>query len=410
MHTFRLHRAFVAAVLAAAPLVAAACGDALAPGRPAAFQGVASDLPTVTLQWNAYTRTLIERRKLNQQGSLRALAYVSLAQDVAARTTSAQAPAARGQLATRLAIAGASARVLTALFPSDAAEIAARLAADVESLGAPELPTSVERALAAGDEVGARVVARARTDRFDAVWTGTVPTGPGMWFSSLEPPRPPLLPLLGQARTFFMESGSQFRPAPPPAFGSPEFQAALAEVRQIADTRTPGQQRLAEYWAGTTGALVAGYWNVLVDSIVRAQGEAGGMRERDLAHVLAVANMAAWDANVACHDAKYTYWVLRPSQADPGIKLAIGLPNHPSYPSNHSCLSGAMVRVLGAFFPADSAKLVAMADEASESRIYAGLHYRFDTVAGLEIADKVAALALAQDRALGGAYALGAID
>jgi hypothetical protein len=407
MPATRIHRALVTAALLAALLATAACNEPLAPRRPAAFQGVTSELPTVTLQWNAYTRTLIERRRLSQQGSLRALAYVSLAQDVAARATTAQAPTARGQLATRLAIASASARVLTSLFPSDAAEIAGRLADDVERFGAREVPASVQRALAAGDEVGVHVVARASTDRFDAVWTGTVPTGPGMWFSSLEPPRPPLLPLLGQARTFFMESGDQFRPAPPPSFGSPAFEAALAEVRQIADTRTPDQQRLAEYWAGTTGALVAGYWNVLVDSIVRAQGEARGMRERDLAHVLAVANMAAWDANVACHDAKYTYWLLRPSQADPTIKLAIGLPNHPSYPSNHSCLSGAMVRVLGAFFPADSAKLVAMADEASVSRIYAGLHYRFDTDAGLEIADKVAALALARDRATGGAYALG---
>jgi hypothetical protein len=180
MPATRIHRALVTGALLAALLATAACDEPLAPRRPAAFQGVTSELPTVTLQWNAYTRTLIERRRLSQQGSLRALAYVSLAQDVAARATTAQAPTARGQLATRLAIASASARVLTSLFPSDAAEIAGRLADDVERFGARDVPASVQRALAAGDEVGVHVVARASTDRFDAVWTGTVPTGPGM--------------------------------------------------------------------------------------------------------------------------------------------------------------------------------------------------------------------------------------
>ena len=42
------------------------------------------------------------------------------------------------------------------------------------------------------------------------------------------------------ARPFFLASGDEFRPAPPPAFGSPEYLAALGEVRQISDTRTRG--------------------------------------------------------------------------------------------------------------------------------------------------------------------------
>jgi hypothetical protein len=60
-------------------------------------------------------------------------------------------------------------------------------------------------------------------------------------------------------RPFFMESGDQFRPGPPPAFGSPEFLAALAEVRQFSDNRTADQQRIAEFWALTTGSLTAGF-------------------------------------------------------------------------------------------------------------------------------------------------------
>jgi hypothetical protein len=57
-------------------------------------------------------------------------------------------------------------------------------------------------------------------------------------------------------------------------------------------------------------------------------------------------------------------------------------------------MSGTFAYVLGALFPADAKRLAAMADEAGESRLYAGIHYRFDKDAGLAIARHVAALAL----------------
>jgi len=44
--------------------------------------------------------------------------------------------------------------------------------------------------------------------------------------------------------------------------------------------------------------------------------------------VLALAHMAGFDGNLARHDSKYVYWVPRPTQVDPGIRLAIGVPNH----------------------------------------------------------------------------------
>jgi membrane-associated phospholipid phosphatase len=112
------------------------------------------------------------------------------------------------------------------------------------------------------------------------------------------------------------------------------------------------------------------------------------------------------DANIACHDAKYTYWLIRPSQADPAITTPIGLPNHPSYPSNHACVSAATAYVLGALFPDQAARLSAMAAEAAESRLYAGIHYRFDAEAGLRIARQVADLALNSDVRGNAAFAL----
>ena len=117
---------------------------------------------------------------------------------------------------------------------------------------------------------------------------------------------------------------------------------------------------------------------------------------RETARMLAATMGATWDANIACHDAKYTYWTPRPSQVDPSIKPLIGLPTHPSYPSNHSCDSGAAAEVLGAYFPSRRDALWAMALEAGESRIDGGIHYRFDLEAGLAIARGSAAAAIRQ--------------
>jgi membrane-associated phospholipid phosphatase len=85
-----------------------------------------------------------------------------------------------------------------------------------------------------------------------------------------------------------------------------------------------------------------------------------------------------------------------PSQLDPEIRLAIGLPNHPSYPSNHSCTASASGGVLDGLFPDERGRYSALAREIAISRLYAGIHYRIDLDAGREIGRNVAAKVLAQ--------------
>ena len=174
----------------------------------------------------------------------------------------------------------------------------------------------------------------------------------------------------GQAKTYFLLSGDQFRPPPPPAFGSPEFLAALAEVRRIADTRTTEQDRVAKFWAANGPGYYYGQATTLAVKYRRT--------ERETAH-LALMNMTAFDCVVASHDTKFFYWLLRPIMADPLIKLAIPMPNFPSYASNHAVISAGMMRVLGTSFPPEAERLDSLAEEAALSRIYAGIHYRFDS-------------------------------
>jgi len=348
---------------------------------------------TSTNQWNDYATELIARNAIGQLGALRSLAYANLAIHNAIAQSSKEKQSADG------AVAGAAATVLVQFFPKDEAAITARLQREVQAIGSgrrAEFQAGVDR----GRKVGDQVVALARTDRVGDAWTGTVPAGEDKWSSRVQPPAPPLAAALGKARTFLLVSGDEFRAPPPPPYGSAAFQAQLKEVRMISDTRTNEQLRVAQYWENLSGAFSAGAWNAQARNLMAARG----FDEASTARVLATIHMAGFDANVACHDSKYVYWVPRPTQADPKITLAIGVPNHPSYPSNHACISGAVGRVLDAMVPGTNGMCEAMAKQAGASRVYGGIHYQMDLDAGDEIARNVAARALKSGPVLGESY------
>jgi hypothetical protein len=105
---------------------------------------------------------------------------------------------------------------------------------------------------------------------------------------------------------------------------------------------------------------------------------------------------AIFDAMIACFEAKYFYWTLRPHQANPAITTTFAVPNYPAYPSGHGSVSGASARVLEHFFPARTAELTALVDDAAMSRIYAGIHYRFDMTSARDLSRAVADWTISQ--------------
>lgn len=293
------------------------------------------------------------------------------------------------------ALAASAYAVLSWLYPRDAAALAQLARAETESrlwAGA-SYRSDLDAGEQLGRQVAQQVIAYAKTDGSDAVWTGTVPVGPGRWYSSATPPELPMLPLWGQVRPWLMSSGWQFRPSPPPPLSSPDYQAALQEVRRISDHRTPAQIAIAQFWADGNGtATPPGHWNAIASELIREHG----LSELRAARALALMNMAEMDAGISCWDAKYTYWLIRPSQADPQIITAVPLPNFPSYTSGHATFSGAASAVLGYLFPDQRDRLNAMAQEASISRVYGGIHYRFDSEQGLKAGHAIAQLAIAR--------------
>ena len=301
-----------------------------------------------------------------------------------ALTTIGAPPASPSYPAEHAAVAGAAAAVLAYLYPNDAATFTAQAeaAAQAQLLAGTAFPSDVAAGLALGRAVAELAIARARTDGSDQVWTGSVPTEPGHWTGTN-----PVEPLMGTWKTWSLASGSEFRPGPPPAYDLPQMAAEMAEVRDF--VRTPKSNADAFFWEyGAGGTRGHWYWNTQATKRIGPTGSAPTRRRS--ARVYALESVAYYDASVACLDAKYTYWSIRPFQLDPTFRPLFTTPNHPSYPSAHGCLSGAASEVLAWLFPHDADSLRALADQAGESRLWAGIHFRSDIVVGLVIGRTVA--------------------
>jgi len=146
------------------------------------------------------------------------------------------------------------------------------------------------------------------------------------------------------------------------------------------------------FWEfGAGGRRNFWFWNEVASRLTLEAGWDDNPPQ--VARAFALVNIASHDALVACWDAKYTYWAIRPFQLDPEFSPLFTTPNHPSYPSAHSCVSTAAAGVLAHLFPTNTEEVAALAQEAGESRIWAGLHFRSDIVAGesigLNVADAV---------------------
>jgi membrane-associated phospholipid phosphatase len=283
------------------------------------------------------------------------------------------------------AAAAAAAELLGYFFPARAAHYAAKAeeAMQVRLLAGAELPQAVASGRAIGRNVAALAIARGKADGSDAKWAGSVPEGAGLWKGSN-----PVAPLAGTWTPWTLASAAEFRPAPPPAFDSEATKTALNELKAF--QRTPKTNHRATFWEVNGGARAHTMWN----EIARTKILEHGIGSAAAARVLTALNVAMIDAGIACWDAKYTFWHIRPSQLDADLKTVFPAPNHPSYPAAHGCFSTAAATVLAGAFPNDRDRLLAIGKEAAEARIWAGIHYRFDIDAGQEIGRKVGERAL----------------
>ena len=285
------------------------------------------------------------------------------------------------------AIAGTAVGILTAFFPKEEANLqatAAELCQTRLMMGA-NYRSDTKAGFALGQAVAQKALVRAATDGADAKWTGTIPTGPGLWVG-----KDPLEPLQGTWKPWLMTRGDQFRPGPPPAFGSAEFQEELALLKRINSSPTPSQRAIATHFAvkGLDFGWEPGY------VLIRRERLSVPREVRLLAPFAAL----QVDAYIAAHDAKYTYWSLRPNMADPTIVPLIPQPNHPAYVSNAAIIASAAAVLVGSMFPQEAAYWQYLGEEAGLSRIYGGIHYPSDERVGNQMGKSIGALAVQRDQ------------
>ena len=365
----------------------------------------AIDVRPASPGWQAQARALVGAANMSPLAAARVYAALSVAQYAA--VVDADRSESDGQLpangvgeggrsaveAQRGAVAGASVQVLSYFFPAAASMLEDRVVTEGE-MGPGNVHPHYTRGVEIGRVAGIALVDRTKNDRFTTPWTGTVPTGAGKWVAN----GPPAGATFGGVTPYLMTSGSQFRSPAPPAWGSPAFQTDLAEIKTLAVNRTSAQRDHAIYWNFGTGSYTPpGYWNLTTSNYI----DAYGLDERAATHAFAMTGVAMMDALIGCWDSKYHHWVIRPSQADPSITLTFGLPNHPSYPSGHSCSSSAASTVLAYLFPDRATEVGNWQHEAGLSRMLAGIHYRFDITAGQNLGTAVGQLAIARDQSVG---------
>lgn len=265
----------------------------------------------------------------------------------------------------------------------------------------------------AGDSLGRAVaavfLARAATDGMrnaqapkaisDSLATAAQLRWGTRWVNLEEPPRPVgIAPLFGQVKLWCVPNVEVVRPPQPPAIGSPEFERAAAELRDIAKKLTPEQRRIANFWSDGIGTYTPpGHWNRRATELI-VKNRYNPLRS---ARTYAYMNMAIMDAGISCWDAKYYYHYPRPIQAMPGFKTILGTPNFPAYTSGHSTFSAAAATVLGHIFPSEKQTLDAWAEEAALSRLYGGIHFRFDSEEGIKQGRAVGAYSVVVARADG---------
>ncbi len=348
----------------------------------------ADDAAPRLMQWPRRVLQLVVKYQQNPLRAARALGY----SQVALRDAWLQAQAL-GDAGAEVAAHRAASLVLEQLYPN---EMPGQFEARFASLSNRQVLAGQARgdAEAVGRQVASALVARSLRDGSGRVWSPRQRPADsnGAW-----QPTSPLFaanPTEGMApgwRPWLQPSPQRHDPPPPPRPGSAQHQMETRDVLEAARQLTGAQREAAQAWHLGAGSVTPGgvWMQRTLQVLEQALGGLGGHEAAALClRVTAAVAVALHDAFIACWRVKMRDWSERPITAvrrelDPGFTPLLVTPGFPSYVSGHAAVSGAASEVLGAFFPGQRADFAAWAEEAAQSRLWGGIHFRCDNEQGL---------------------------
>ena len=329
-------------------------------------------------------------------------------------------PRSRSPQAEEAAAVGAAHAVLIALYPAFREKLDGALQQWLATIPAAPL---IQEGLAIGEAAAAQILALRSNDGANIAAPPFVfGSGPGA-FQSPPPNFPkPVFTTWSQVTPFALSAAHQFRPQPPPALAAAAYSDDINEVKSVGvingTSASPDQMQTGFFWNGA----IQNYWN----EIAQTAASSHRLTTPETARLFALLNLAFADTAIAFYDAKYTYQRWRPvtairaadtdnnsgTIADPNwLPEVTNTPGDPSYPGAHAAISAAGSIILaavlgndqfgstvtsevmpgvGRWFPTFST----IAQEATLSRIFAGVHTRLDETAGTALGGNVAQFVL----------------
>ena len=308
------------------------------------------------------------------------------------------------------AAAAAAGAVLVKLVPDAAADVQSTLASYLATV--PDGDAKA-KGIELGQEVAARILAARENDGASAPDAYRPRTSPGVYI----PTAMPVGWQVARMTPFVLARPSQFRAKPPPPLKSAEWARDYNEIKELggknSTKRTARQTEDARFW------LLVGprAYHPMPRQIVIAKN----MDLLDSARFMALFSMGMVDCGIAFFDAKYKYEFWRPitairngdidgnpaTERDASWEPIDATPLHPEYPCAHCVQSSTAAAVIQGLLGSDEIPEVALTspfapgvahrftslraftDEVANARIYAGFHYRFSTIAGREMGQKI---------------------
>ena len=139
--------------------------------------------------------------------------------------------------------------------------------------------------------------------------------------------------------------------------------------------------------------LASAWW--VKGPIIVAAGALGDARARRRLPIAATcATTAVLAGSVLSTLLKELVDRLRPALADPAVTTLVTTPDSPSFPSGHATTSFAAAAAVGALHPRLRLPLLALAALVGFSRVYLGVHYWLDVLAGAALGIALGLLAV----------------